>query len=99
MRPIHIVQLDKARPAVLLTRERVRSVASRVTVAPITTVIRGLSTEVDVGLANGLDSSSVISCDNIATVPTDMIGRHIGYLLADQELALTEAILLAFDLE
>lgn len=99
MRPIHLVQLDKTRPAVLLTRERFRSVSSRVTVAPITSVIRGLSTEVPVGPSNGLDSSSVVSCDNIVTVRNDMIGRHIGYLLAEQETALTEAILLAFDLE
>jgi mRNA interferase MazF len=99
MRPIHAVHLDKARPVVVLTRELVRPHLSRVTVAPITTTIRGLSTEVPVGRANGLDHASVISCDNIVTVPKSALGRQIGYLLPAQEAALTTAIQLAFDLE
>jgi mRNA interferase MazF len=46
VRPIHAAELDKARPVVVLTRELVRPHLARVTVAPITTTIRGLSTEV-----------------------------------------------------
>lgn len=99
MRPIHVAKLDKARPVVVLTRELVRPHLARVTVAPITTSVRGLSTEVAVGRANGLDHDSVISCDNIVTVPTAALGRLLGYLLPDQEAALTTAIRLAFDLE
>ena len=93
MGPIHIVQLDKARPTANLTREGIRSVASRITVAPTTTVIRGLSTKVEVGATNGLDSASVVSFDNLATVPIGTIYRHIGYLLPQQEAALTEVTL------
>ena len=52
MRPIHVAQLDKARPVVVLTRELVRPHLARVTVAPITMTVRGLSTEVAVGPAN-----------------------------------------------
>lgn len=99
MRPIHVAQLDKARPVLVLTRELVRPHLARVTVAPITTTIRGLSTEVPVGPANGLDQASVISCDNIVTVPADLLGRQIGILLTEQEAALAEAIRLAVDLE
>lgn len=99
MRPIHMAQLDKARPVLVLTRELVRPHLSRVTVAPITTTIRGLSTELPVGPANGLDQASVVSCDNIVTVPVDALGRQIGILLAEQEAALAEAIRLAFDLD
>ena len=99
MRPIHIAQLDKARPVLVLTRELVRPHLSRVTVAPITTTIRGLSTEVPVGPANGLDSSSVVSCDTIVTVLASVLGRHIGVLFPAQEAALTEAVHAAFDLE
>lgn len=69
MRPIHAARLDKARPVVVLTRELVRPHLDRVTVAPITTTIRGLSTEVPRRPANGLDHPCVISCDNIVTVP------------------------------
>ena len=83
----------------ILTREVVRPHLSRVTVAPITSTIRGLSSEVPVGQANGLDHSSVVNCDNIVTVPVTSIGRQLGFLLADQETALSEAIQAAFDLD
>jgi mRNA interferase MazF len=98
MRPIHLAQLDKARPVLVLTREAVRPYLTRVTVAPITSTVRGLSTEVPVGQRNGLDHESVVSCDNIVTVPAGALGWHLGYLLADQERGLAEAIQAAFDL-
>src|SRR5262245_25421006 len=99
MRPIHIARLDKARPVLVLTREPVRPYLTRVTVAPITRTIRGLSTEVPVGRRNGLDHESVVSCDNIVTVPAITLGRHVGYLLANQEPELSDAIQAAFDLD
>ena len=99
MRPIHAARLDKARPVVVLTRELVRPHMARVTVAPITTTVRGLSTEVPVGPANGLDYACVVSCDNIVTVPKSALGRQLGYLLPSQEAALTAAIRAAFDLD
>lgn len=98
MRPIHIARLDKARPVLVLTREAVRPYLTRVTVAPITSTIRGLSTEVPVGADNGLDHDCVVSCDNIVTVPKSALGRHVGYLLAHQEDELAEAVQAAFDL-
>jgi mRNA interferase MazF len=98
MRPIHVAHLDKSRPVLILTRQTVRPHLNRVTVAPITTTVRGLSTEVPVGPVNGLDHDSVISCDNIVTVPVDALGRQLGFLFADQEPALSEAIRTAFDL-
>jgi mRNA interferase MazF len=99
MRPIHAARLDKARPVVILTRELVRPHLDRVTVAPITTTIRGLSTEVPLGPGNGLDHLCVISCDNIVTIPTSVLGRQIGFVLPAQEAALTAAIHAAFDLD
>lgn len=99
MRPIHLARIDKTRPVLVLTRGVVRPHMRRVTIAPISTTIRGLSTEVPVGVANGLQSQSVVSCDNIATIPVDDLGEQIGVLLGWQEAALTEAICAAFDLE
>jgi len=83
----------------MLTRELVRPHLATVTVAPITTTIRGLSTEVPVDAANGLDGPSVVSCDNITTIPTSALGAQIGVLLDRQESALSEAIQAAFDLD
>ena len=99
MRPIHVAALDKARPVLILTRELVRPHLTTVTVAPITTTIRGLSTEVPVDVANGLAKSSVVSCDNITTIPTNALGAQIGVLLDHQEPALSDAIQAAFDLD
>jgi mRNA interferase MazF len=99
VRPIHAAKLDKTRPVLVLTRELVRPHLTRVTVAPITTTIRGLSTEVPLGPANGVAEPCIVSCDNIVTVPADAIGRLIGYLLPAQEAALAAAISAAFDLD
>jgi len=99
MRPIHVAQLDKARPVLILTREIVRPHMAMVTVAPITTTVRGLSTEVPVGSANGLAGPSVVSCDNVATIPVAALREQIGVLLDHQEAMLSEAIGAAFDLD
>jgi mRNA interferase MazF len=80
-----------------LTGEVLRPHLSRVTVAPITSTIRGLSTDVPVGPANGLDHDSVVSCDNIVTVR--VLGRQLGVLLPEQEAQVTEAVRAAFDLD
>lgn len=98
MRPIHLVRLDKTRPALILTREIVRPHLSRVTVAPITSRVRGLTVEVPVGQSNGLDQDSVINCDNIVTIPTSAVGRQVGFLWSEQEPKLSEAVRAAFDL-
>ncbi len=66
--------------------------------APITTTARGLSTALPVGPANGLDADGVVSCDNIVTVPTSVLGRQIGYFFPGQEAALSAAIRSAIDL-
>jgi len=99
MRPIYRARLDKSRPVLILTRELVRPHLNTVTVAPITTTIRGLSTEVSVDMANGLQERSVVACDHITTIPVAVLGDQIGRLLDAQESDLTEAIRAAFDLD
>lgn len=98
MRAIHLVQIDKTRPAVVLTRESARAGMARVTVAPITSRVRGLRSEVPLGPANGLDRDCVASCDNVMTVRTSQVGRLIGFLRSEDERALTQALTDAFDL-
>lgn len=98
MRPIHVALLDKRRPVLVLTREAVRPYLTNVTVAPITTTIRGLSTELPVGPGNGLDDQCVVSLDNVQTIPAHDLGDRIGWLLPAQEHDLSRAIQTAFDL-
>jgi len=99
MRAIHLARLDKPRSVLVLTRDLVRPHLTNVTVAPITSTIRGLSTEVAVDRRNGLDRDSVVSCDNIQTIPTADLGRQIGQLRPEQEGELSIAIRVAFDLD
>jgi mRNA-degrading endonuclease toxin of MazEF toxin-antitoxin module len=71
-----------------------------VTIAPITSQVRGIPTEVDVHASRetGLKSDSVISLDNIRTVPKSSLVRQIGVVPAACEQRLTIAIMKAFDL-
>ncbi|HEY3771506.1 MAG TPA: type II toxin-antitoxin system PemK/MazF family toxin [Solirubrobacteraceae bacterium] len=99
MRPIHRARLDKTRPVLVLTRELVRPHLNTVTVAPITTTIRGLSTEVALDTANGLEQRCVIACDHITTIPAEALDQQLGRLLDHQELLLSAAIHAAFNLD
>ncbi|MGF1661713.1 MAG: type II toxin-antitoxin system PemK/MazF family toxin [Kineosporiaceae bacterium] len=98
MRTIASVQLDKRRPALILTRASRLHLSPWVTVAPITSTIRGLSTEVLVGPRNGLDHDCVVTCDLITTVRHEAIHQAIGLLMDDQEPALALAVSDAFEL-
>jgi len=99
VRDIRLVRLDKTRPALVLTREAARGAMTKVTVAPITNTIKGLSSEVLVGPANGLDHDCAVSLDNVLTVTIDALGRSVGYLSGNQEAQLARAVVLAYDLD
>lgn len=99
MRAIYLARLDKVRPVLVLTREPALTVLNGVTVAPITSTIRGIRTEVPLLAARtGLDHDSVANCDTIVTITRDDLLRRIAYLPADQEPALHAAIVAAFEL-
>ncbi|MCT2150577.1 type II toxin-antitoxin system PemK/MazF family toxin [Dermabacter vaginalis] len=99
MREICLAKLDKTRPVLVLTREAARSAMTKVTVAPITSTVKGLSSEVELGERNGLDHRSAASLDNTVTIPSSLLGRTIGFLQHDQERALAMAAIMAFDLD
>ncbi|WEG08567.1 type II toxin-antitoxin system PemK/MazF family toxin [Microbacterium horticulturae] len=99
MREICLARLDKTRPALVLTRDLARAAMTKVTIAPITSTVKGLSSEVALDARNGLDHPCVASLDNIVTIPVAALGRTIGYLSMEQEVALARAMVLAFDLD
>jgi mRNA interferase MazF len=99
MREICLANLDKTRPVLILTRSGVRALMTKVTVAPITSTAKGLSSEVAVGPENGLDANSVISLDNVVTIPVSRLGRTIGFLNSEQERLLARSFVLSYDLE
>lgn len=60
----------------ILTRDAAIEVLHAVTCAPITRTRRGIRSEVDVGPDQGLPEVSVISCDNLVTIPQPSLDRR-----------------------
>lgn len=69
----------KRRPVLVLTRSEVLDVRALVTVAEITTSMRGLAAEVPLDSAQlGLDEESAVNCDGLHTVPQTMLTEFVG---------------------
>lgn len=69
----------KRRPVLVLTRNEVLDVRSLVTVAEITSAMRGHAAEVLIDHeAAGLDQESAINCDGLHTVPQTILTQHVG---------------------
>ena len=74
----------KRRPVVVLTRTEVIDVRALVTVAEVTTSIRGIGAEVDLDHATaGLDRPSVINCDGLHTVTKAALTTYVGSVADD----------------
>ena len=99
LRPIHVADVaTKARPVLVLTRGIALPHLRWVSVAPITSRVRGIAVEVPVGPGNGLDQDSVVNLDNVQTIAATALGRRVGFLHPRQEEALTAALHAAYDL-
>jgi mRNA interferase MazF len=90
---------DKRRPVLILTRDSAIAVLHSVSVAPITSTIRSIPTEVVLTEADGLPSTCVANFDNIQTVPKHNIGDRIAQLPRRkmQEAAAALSFALGFD--
>ena len=71
---------DKIRPVVVLTRNEVVESMHSVMVAPVTSTIRGLLSEVSVGTAEGLKQDSVVNLDHVSSVERSKLARYVGSL-------------------
>lgn len=69
---------EKIRPVVVLTRRRVAGRLHRVVVAPITSTVRGIPTEVALGHPEGVREGSVANLDNIQLLEVDALLGRIG---------------------
>ena len=71
----------KRRPVLVLTRSEVLDVRSLVTVAEITTVERGLSTEVPLDPQTvGIEQPSVVNADGLHTVGQSLLSHRVGFV-------------------
>ena len=73
-------QPNKRRPVLILTRDSALDVLSDVTVAPITTTIRDIPTEVVLGGTDGMPRECAVNPDHVQTVPQRKIGALITRL-------------------
>lgn len=71
---------DKKRPVLLLTRDSAIPILNSITIAPITSTIRSIPTEVVLTEEDGLPHTCAANFDNLQTVPRSQIGNRIARL-------------------
>jgi mRNA interferase MazF len=90
---------DKRRPVLILTRASAISVLNSVTVAPITSTIRSIPTEIVLAERDGMPQACAANFDNMQTVPKGNIGDRITRLKSHRmkEAAAAISFALGFD--
>jgi mRNA interferase MazF len=73
---------DKKRPVVVLTRDSAIAYLSTVTVAPITSSIRGVPSEIVLNEEDGMKASCAVNLHNAVTVSQDRLGKREAHLSA-----------------
>jgi mRNA interferase MazF len=76
----HFAPPDKRRPVLVLTRDSTVSYLSTVTVAPITSTIRGDPSEVMLDESDAMKAACTVNLHNLVTVSKDRLGRRLAQL-------------------
>lgn len=71
---------DKKRPVVVLTRDSAIDYLSGVTVAPVTSTIRGVPSEVLLGVEDGMKTACAVNLHIVVTVSRARLGRRVARL-------------------
>ncbi len=90
---------DKKRPVLILTRDSAIVILNSITVAPITSAIRNIPTEVVLTAEDGMPNTCAANFDNLQTVPKGNIGDRITRLSARRMREAAEAISFALGLD
>ncbi len=88
---------DKKRPILILTRDSVSEYLGGVIIAPITTTIRNIPSEVFLSKADGLPQECAVNCDHLQTVSKKKIGPLITSLPPSKMIDVGRAIRFALD--
>jgi len=83
---------DKKRPVVILTRDSVVQYLGEITVAPITSTIRDIPSEVFLSKDDGMSRDCAVNCDHLQTVSKGKIGPLITALPSERMSAVGRAI-------
>lgn len=87
------------RPSIIATRASAIPYLVNVIVVLMTTRVRGVPTEVELGGAHGLVEGCVANADNVVTVPKAALGRYRGSLGPGEMRALDDALRIALALD
>jgi len=86
---------DKKRPVLILTRDSTLEFLGEVTVAPITSTVRSIPSEVFLNKSDGMQKDCAINLDHIQTVSKGRIGSLITSLSSKKMSELRSALLFA----
>ena len=89
---------DKKHPVVILTRNSVLEYLGEVTVAPVTSTIRDIPTEVLLTRQDGMHDDCAVNCDHIQTVSKASIGTLITALSKEKIGGIRKALSFSLDL-
>jgi mRNA interferase MazF len=89
---------DKKRPVVILTRDSIIDYLGEVTIAPITSNIRDIPSEVFLSKSDGVPIACAVNCDHIQTVSKSKIGPMIVKLSSEKIEEVKKAICFALSL-
>ena len=87
------------RPVVLLSRDEAYAVRNAVTVAEVTSTIRGIPVEVELGPDDGLPKKCVVNLDTIVTIRKDLLIERIAILRDEKIEQLNSAIKFALSIQ
>ncbi len=87
------------RPVLLLSRNQAYRILKRVTVAEISTTIRNIPVEVELGTEEGLSRTSVANVDNLHAVAIARLSSKIGELSDERAWDVERALGYAFDID
>jgi mRNA interferase MazF len=96
---VWLADLDKIRPVIVLTRDPLGRLLHSVVIAPVTSTVRGLSTEVPLSRDDGIRHSSVANLDNVQLLSRDRFRRRIGRARPATMSALCAALSVAVNCE
>ena len=83
---------DKRRPVVVLTRETAVAYLSTVTVAPVTSTIRGVPSEVRLNEEDGMKAPRAVNLHYTVTVPQQRLGRRVARLSSAKMIEICAAL-------
>ena len=89
---------DTNRPVLILTRDSVLEYLGEVTIAPISTTIRNIPSEVFLSTTAGMPQDCAVNCDHLQTVSKGKLGSLITTLPRAKLVEVGKAIRFALDI-